>query len=212
MFQFPENKTELDEREAAGLWKAIGLTKTIGESNNPIDNGVLLFLHKNIFEQVNPDIAGRFRIIGEDIKKLKCVEPPTGSLVHQKMYEMEKDLAVRLSGFPKNHVKQSKKEKETWFRNVIDLAAWIQYKIAAIHPFCDGNGRVARLMTNVILRRYELPPSQLKYEGDHKTKYTDALCQIDNHLDYEPLKRLIARSVLEAYKKEEKLRRNTQGR
>jgi len=34
------------------------------------------------------------------------------------------------------------------------------------------------------------------------------LCQIDQHDDYEPLQRLIARSVLEALEKEKKWRRH----
>ena len=37
---------------------------------------------------------------------------------------------------------------------MIELAAWVQHGLTSIHPFVNGNGRVARLMTNVILRRF----------------------------------------------------------
>jgi hypothetical protein len=41
---------------------------------------------------------------------------------------------------------------------VIELAAWAHSEWLRIHPFCIGNGRIARLLTNAILMRYGLPP------------------------------------------------------
>lgn len=41
---------------------------------------------------------------------------------------------------------------------VIELAAWAHSEWVRIHPFCNGNGRTARTLTNAILMRYGLPP------------------------------------------------------
>lgn len=41
---------------------------------------------------------------------------------------------------------------------VIELAAWAHSEWVRIHPFCNGNGRTARLLTNAILMRYGQPP------------------------------------------------------
>ena len=41
---------------------------------------------------------------------------------------------------------------------VIELAAWSHSEWVRIHPFCNGNGRIARMLTNAILMRYGLPP------------------------------------------------------
>lgn len=41
---------------------------------------------------------------------------------------------------------------------VIELAAWAHSEWVRIHPFANGNGRTARLLTNAILMRYGLPP------------------------------------------------------
>jgi hypothetical protein len=44
-FERPESRDMLEDREAAGLWKAIALSKEIGESTRSIDLSVILELH-----------------------------------------------------------------------------------------------------------------------------------------------------------------------
>ena len=41
---------------------------------------------------------------------------------------------------------------------VIDLSAWAHAEWVRIHPFCNGNGRTARIWANFIFMRYGLPP------------------------------------------------------
>jgi hypothetical protein len=41
---------------------------------------------------------------------------------------------------------------------VIELAAWVHSEWVRIHPFANGNGRTARILTNAVLLRYGLPP------------------------------------------------------
>ena len=43
------------------------------------------------------------------------------------------------------------------FRAVIDLCAWVHSEWARIHPFVNGNGRMARVWANYIAIRYGLP-------------------------------------------------------
>lgn len=54
------------------------------------------------------------------------------------------------------------------YKNPIELAALFHYRYIRIHPFEDGNGRIARLMMNFILCRYGYPmivvPSKTKEE------------------------------------------------
>lgn len=95
----------------------------------------------------------------------------------------------------------------SWFDAVLSTASWAQHGLSAIHPFCNGNGRVARLLTNVILYRYGLPPSRVKYEGEAREEYLNAMCQIDGYRDYAELKKLIAKSVDEGLREERSWRR-----
>ncbi|MGO4546067.1 Fic family protein [Paenibacillus sp. 2TAB23] len=47
----------------------------------------------------------------------------------------------------------------------IQLAALFHHKLAAIHPFTDGNGRVSRLVMNVILMKNGYPPAIIRNEN-----------------------------------------------
>jgi Fic family protein len=204
-FQWPRNDEEVQKREAAGLWKAQVLAKQIGEGKEKITLEVILRIHKVFFEHANPDIAGRFRKTGEDIKKLKYMIPPPGTAVQAKMYEFWRELDNRLSQIsplPKSGIDHAYR-KALRQRNdaVVDIATWTQYQIAVIHPFCEGNGRMARLMTNLILYRFKLQPTDIKYEGENKIAYLDALGKIDQGGDYGHLKQLIVKGMITSYQK-----------
>ena len=41
---------------------------------------------------------------------------------------------------------------------VVDLCAWVHAEWVRIHPFANGNGRIARLLANFVAMRYGLPP------------------------------------------------------
>ena len=188
------------------MWQAIAQARRIGEGDEKISIEVILHIHRIIFAGAIPEIAGRFRVEGEDVKKLKCHEPPPGRVVREQMHVFWKELDVKLAKLSRQPKKQTRTQRKSWLASIIEVAAWVQHQISYIHPFCEGNGRMARLMTNLILSRFELPPSRVKYEGENKAEYLLALCQIDNHGDYGPLKQLISISVIEAYKKEKLIR------
>jgi Fic family protein len=59
----------------------------------------------------------------------------------------------------------------------IELAALLHYKFVRIHPFDDGNGRVARLLMNYVLYWFELPPVVIK--SSDKKRYLQALNRAD---------------------------------
>ncbi|MBN1969576.1 MAG: Fic family protein [Candidatus Delongbacteria bacterium] len=71
------------------------------------------------------------------------------------------------------------KEKEI---NPIILAAWFHHAFTQIHPFQDGNGRMARLLASLILIQSGLFPFTVK--RNEKVQYIKALENADNN---EPL-------------------------
>ena len=59
----------------------------------------------------------------------------------------------------------------------VELAALFHYRYIRIHPFEDGNGRIARLMVNFILTRHNYP--MVVVRSRKKSDYLEALHQTD---------------------------------
>ena len=59
----------------------------------------------------------------------------------------------------------------------VELAALFHYRYIRIHPFEDGNGRIARLMMNFILYRHNYP--MIVVRSRKKNEYLEALHQTD---------------------------------
>ena len=59
----------------------------------------------------------------------------------------------------------------------VELAALFHYRYIRIHPFEDGNGRIARLMMNFILTRHNYP--MIVVRSRKKSEYLEALHQAD---------------------------------
>jgi len=74
-------------------------------------------------------------------------------------------------------------------------SAWLHHRFTQIHPFQDGNGRVARTLASLVLIRAGWFP--LSIHRDQKTEYIDALETADQG-DLSSLTRLFARIARDA--------------
>jgi Fic family protein len=72
----------------------------------------------------------------------------------------------------------------------IIVSSWLHHRFAQIHPYQDGNGRVARALTTLVLLRSELLP--LVIDRDLRVEYIGALEAADAY-DLSPLASLFAR-------------------
>lgn len=66
----------------------------------------------------------------------------------------------------------------------IELASIFHYRYIRIHPFEDGNGRIARLLVNFILHRSNYP--MIIIRSDDKDKYLSVLNQCDIEVGLAP--------------------------
>ena len=82
------------------------------------------------------------------------------------------------------------KELTGWYRknrrrmHPFELAVLLHTKFVTIHPFVDGNGRVARALLNFVLERHGYPTLYLGLE--HREKYLDAVAE-GNRENYKPV-------------------------
>jgi Fic family protein len=73
----------------------------------------------------------------------------------------------------------------TWYRSndaalhPIELAAQFHYRFILVHPFLDGNGRTARLLTNLILLQHDYPLGVIIRADSHRDRYVGALRAVD---------------------------------
>lgn len=77
-------------------------------------------------------------------------------------------------------------------------AAWLHHRFTQIHPFQDGNGRVARALASLVLIRGGMFPMVVRLED--KNPYLDALEAADSG-DLRPLVLTIARGQQDALRK-----------
>lgn len=147
-------------------------------------------IHRAGFSWIFPNLGGKYRII--EVKVSKHI-PPKFFLVPQLMIEFTMDLQTRMKHLPKI-------EDEKFLDELVSLIAWAHHKFSWIHPFQDYNGRIGRLLNNVILLNLNLPPIELKVETTSgRNSYVKALQLADNH-NYSKLEKIIKSAMEESIK------------
>jgi Fic family protein len=87
-----------------------------------------------------------------------------------------------------------RQETETPTLHPVALAAEFHHRFVSIHPFDDGNGRMSRLLMNLILMRHGYPITVIKADEPTRNRYLAALSAADAG-DPEPFLRLIVENV-----------------
>ena len=148
-------------------------------------------LHKVSFGWIFPDWAGRYRVIQVTYSGK---EAPQYFQVPGLIQNLCEDLKERLKHIPS-------KNAENYITEVVKLLAWFQHRFVYIHPFKDYNGRIARVLTILLLLRFNLPPIELeaKTKNDRKI-YIRALQKADEG-NYSLLEDLISKGLMEVMRK-----------
>ncbi len=202
-YERPKDEEELQKREAIGTIRASRFVREFAKSDKPIDSGVVYDIHRQIFKDAWPEIAGVLRTEEAMITDSSHL-PPHYSQVPGSMIELGRELQERMEALKKlptmNHPGIDLNENEmTMIEKIIEVTAWVHHKVVYIHPFVDGNGRTARLMANLVLERCRLIGISIKVERENKNRYRQALQQIDQHGDYGPLEDIIAEGLIDRY-------------
>lgn len=84
-------------------------------------------------------------------------------------------------------------------RDPIVSAAQVSYRFVRVHPYADGNGRVSRLLMNLLLLSRFGFPACIKADNKGRHRYGYALKRADRG-NIKPLASLIAMSLRDTYK------------
>jgi len=110
--------------------------------------------------------------VGEYKSLDNSVKTQTGEIKH---YVSPEKTPARMTDLVEWYRKQEEKGK----LHPVLLAANFHYEFVAIHPFDDGNGRLARLLMNLILMKHGYPPAILRIE-ERQDQYLSALEEADS--------------------------------
>ena len=163
-----------DHIEARNDANAFNLMINLVKDEKPISQKVIQELHRIVTEGLLED-AGKYRIT--NVRIAGSATPPPSYI----------KIVSLMDGYIKNITKL---ELEP-----IKKAAFIHHEFVLIHPFADGNGRVARLVTNLFLMQNGYPPIILKKED--RGKYYSTLQKADKG-NISPFATFIANAVNEA--------------
>ena len=151
----------------------------------------------------------------KDLHKIILVEPYFSKTISPQGIEFQKEIKIGEYKTSPNHVQTLSGDIHyytnpdevafemnnllEWYRNAeeenlhpIIISAIFHHKFTSIHPFDDGNGRLARILSNFILLKHQYPVIVIKNKD--KKQYYAALNIADNGI-YEDLIILFAENI-----------------
>ncbi len=153
-------KEHLEAINHAEAWNYV-----MSNKNKKIDEKEILKLHQMVLSKINDQEAGRYRQVRVRVAGSKGVVFPNSVKVPKLMKNLVKWLNLKSKMHP------------------VEKAALFHLKLVSIHPFIDGNGRVARLLMNWMLVKVGYQPTVI--EAEKRQEYILAIekAQVAGDLD-----------------------------
>ena len=140
----------------------------------------MLLLHKMLIANIRDDIAGRFRKDDEWVR--------VGAHIGADPKDVEQLLANMLT------VHHGAKD-----RHIVARIARLHLTFEHIHPFCDGNGRIGRVLNNYELIREGYAPINIAFVN--RARYYDAFKEFNEKKSTNIMEEIIGRALTNSYHK-----------
>ena len=147
-------KSLRDHLEAVDHYEALQGMHKLAAQATPVDEGIVCELHRRIVARSQPEVAGAYSRFPRRIAGSPVVFPNPA-----RISDLMAAFGAGLGASPKTPA----------------AAFEAHFRLTAIHPFADGNGRAARLLMNLLLLRAGYPPVAVRPED--RRAYLDALEQ-----------------------------------
>lgn len=171
--------------EARNLASVIAYKREHAQSV-PLNKPLILRLHDMLMRSIDQSIAGRFRAADEYVRVGYHIAPAP-ELVEGLIDGLLDAYATDLEGY------------------FLDKIAKFHLDFETIHPFCDGNGRIGRVLVNFQLLKLELP--RVIIRNKEKQVYYQALRDYQTHPNREnavatrSMENILALALLESLHK-----------
>lgn len=165
--------------EAKNLARVIEYTRNKAKEGE-LSKELILLLHQMLIGGINDEIAGRFRIRGEYVRVGTHIAPAPENIermIESILTEYSSDLNQYFS----------------------DKIAKFHLEFERIHPFCDGNGRIGRVLINLQLLQLGFP--RIIIRDKEKDKYYDAFRAYQQNKDTKLMEKVIALALIETLNK-----------
>lgn len=120
--------------------------------NQKLSIDLILSLHKTLLTGIDDKISGRFRNWKERVKIWAHIGA-NPAFVHELMNKL---------------ITTYNKQKDIYF---LDNIAYFHAEFETIHPFCDGNGRIWRVLINQQLMKLGYPPINIPNKNKKSDYY-----------------------------------------
>ena len=139
--------------------------------HEPITVDWLVLLASKVMARTGTEyhvIGGDFSAAKGELRRLN-VTAGTGG----KSYLAYQKVPARLAAFCEELNKRRKAIDPADVAAVYDLSFWAHFELVTIHPWADGNGRICRLLMNLLQWEFEVLPAKVLKED--KAEYIQAL-------------------------------------
>lgn len=113
-----------------------------------LNQETILFIHSLLIGGIDDSIAGRFRKTGEFVRVSNHIAPAPEHVMRM--------VEVLLDDYKTDH--------DT---NIFKKIAYFHLEFEHIHPFCDGNGRIGRVLINLQLQEFGYPNIIIRDKEKH---------------------------------------------
>ena len=153
---------------------AIAYVESLAAGDEPINAFHVRQIHKLVLSRINDANAGQYRNLPVRIGGAQHQPPESWEIAH---------LMTAWTDWLNT---------DALALHTVERAALAHHRLAAIHPFIDGNGRTARLVMNLLLLRDGFPPTIIRREN--RAQYYRVLAQADKGNDA-PIANFVGRAV-----------------
>ncbi len=165
--------------EAKNLARVVSYTEKKAKEQE-LTQETILVLHNMLISNIRDDIAGRFRKTGEYVRVGNYIAPAPETIILS--------LGKILSEY---HASATE--------NIIKRIARLHLAFEHLHPFCDGNGRIGRVINNYLLLREGYVPINIKFVD--RKRYYEAFKEFDRDGTTSIMEGIVARALTNSYHK-----------